>query len=67
MAALDRLDAAAEELAALSFDTLTPLQVLEVMQRLERLRRAQPAVEHRRYLRTGQPLPRHRGGRQELG
>ena len=46
-AALDSLDAAFDELAALPLDALTDSERLAVQDRLETHRRRQPAVEHR--------------------
>jgi Domain of unknown function (DUF222) len=46
-AAFDRLDAAIDEVAALSFDALTTPERLALLERSEVLRRRQPAAEHR--------------------
>jgi hypothetical protein len=46
LAALDDLEAAWDKLASLPFTTLSPGQVLAVLDRLETQRRRQPAVEH---------------------
>ena len=44
--AVSRLRAACEELAGLSFDALTTVELLGVLDELERARRRQPTVEH---------------------
>jgi hypothetical protein len=47
LAAFDELEAAHQRVAALSFDALTHPELLGRLDRLETLRRSQPAVEHR--------------------
>jgi hypothetical protein len=46
MAAYDKLDGAFDEVAVLNCDALTPPEQLALLNRLERLRRRQPAIEH---------------------
>lgn len=47
MAAYDELDAAFDEVTALSLDALTPSELVALMNRRETLYRRQPAVDHR--------------------
>ena len=44
---VDRLEAAFDAVASLRFDALSGAEVLEVADRLQRLRCRQPTVEHR--------------------
>jgi hypothetical protein len=46
VAVLDRLDAAADDLTELSFDTLTTPELLGVLERLERVARRLPVPQH---------------------
>lgn len=46
IAAFDTLDAAFDDVAPRGFDALTTPELLRLLERLERVRRRQPAVEH---------------------
>ncbi len=46
VAAFDALDADVDAIAALGFETLTTPELLGLLERLERVRRVLPAVEH---------------------